>query len=53
MDKMLALAERSVPRYTSYPTAPHFCAGIGPQTYASWLDALPEAATLSIYLHVP
>jgi oxygen-independent coproporphyrinogen III oxidase len=53
MDKMLALAERSVPRYTSYPTAPHFSADIGPQIYADWLDALPEAATLSIYLHVP
>jgi hypothetical protein len=50
---MLALAECSVPRYTSYPTAPHFSADIGPQIYADWLDALPEAATLSIYLHVP
>jgi oxygen-independent coproporphyrinogen III oxidase len=53
MNTMHALAERSVPRYTSYPTAPQFSAGIGPQTYATWLDALPEAATLSIYLHVP
>jgi oxygen-independent coproporphyrinogen III oxidase len=53
MDKMLALAERSVPRYTSYPTAPHFSADIGPQIYADWLDAVPEAATLSIYLHLP
>src|SRR5215475_10303927 len=33
----LALAERSVPRYTSYPTAPHFCAAVGPRTYAAWL----------------
>jgi oxygen-independent coproporphyrinogen III oxidase len=53
MNKMLALAERSVPRYTSYPTAPHFSADIGRQIYADWLDAVPEAATLSIYLHVP
>jgi oxygen-independent coproporphyrinogen III oxidase len=53
MDKMLALAERSVPRYTSYPTAPHFSADVGPRIYADWLDALPQAATLSLYLHVP
>src|SRR5215470_716451 len=35
MSTMLALAERNVPRYTSYPTAPHFCAAAGPQTYAA------------------
>lgn len=48
-----ALAERNVPRYTSYPTAPHFSAAVGPETYAGWLDALPRAATLSLYIHVP
>jgi oxygen-independent coproporphyrinogen-3 oxidase len=53
MNTMLALAERSVPRYTSYPTVPHFSADIVPRTYATWLDALPRAATLSLYLHVP
>lgn len=47
------LAERSVPRYTSYPTAPHFSAAVGPDTYARWLDALPDDATLSLYIHVP
>jgi len=47
------LAERSVPRYTSYPTAPHFHAGIGPDTYTSWLGGLPRAAALSLYLHIP
>jgi oxygen-independent coproporphyrinogen-3 oxidase len=49
----LALAERSVPRYTSYPTAPHFHAGIGSTDYAGWLAAQDPAATLSLYLHVP
>src|SRR6266516_2600229 len=49
----LALAEHKVPRYTSYPTAPHFSAAIGPETYADWLAALPAAATLSLYIHVP
>jgi oxygen-independent coproporphyrinogen III oxidase len=47
------LAERSVPRYTSYPTAPHFTAAVGSSDYAAWLAALPPAATLSVYLHVP
>lgn len=42
-----------VPRYTSYPTAPHFHAGIDTKTYARWLAALPERATISLYLHIP
>src|SRR6476661_880033 len=45
--------ERVAPRYTSYPTAPHFVASIGADTYASWLDDLPKSDTLSVYLHVP
>lgn len=53
MSSLLALAERGVPRYTSYPTTPYFSAAIGPNDYAAWLDALPPAATLSFYLHVP
>jgi oxygen-independent coproporphyrinogen-3 oxidase len=53
MREILALAERSVPRYTSYPTAPHFSAAVGPETYAAWLDALAPDARLSLYLHVP
>ena len=42
-----------VPRYTSYPTAPHFHAGITPEIYASWLAALAPDATISLYLHIP
>ncbi len=53
MAEALALAERNVPRYTSYPTAPHFSAAVGPETYAEWLSQLPRAATLSLYIHVP
>ncbi len=49
----LILAERAVPRYTSYPTAPHFHAGVEAWTAAEWLAALPASATLSLYLHVP
>lgn len=42
-----------VPRYTSYPTAPHFHSGVTAQTYARWLTDLPADATISLYLHIP
>jgi oxygen-independent coproporphyrinogen-3 oxidase len=44
---------RNVPRYTSYPTAPHFTAAVGADIYKSWLEQLPAAANLSLYVHVP
>jgi oxygen-independent coproporphyrinogen III oxidase len=46
------LGER-IPRYTSYPTSPHFSAAVGATLYRSWLSALPDEARLSLYLHVP
>jgi oxygen-independent coproporphyrinogen-3 oxidase len=42
-----------VPRYTSYPTAPHFHAGVDGETYARWLAEGPPDASVSLYLHVP
>lgn len=44
---------RPVPRYTSYPTVPHFTDVVTPDTYRSWLTRLDPAETLSLYLHVP
>ncbi len=41
------------PRYTSYPTAPHFNAAIGDDTYRHWLEELPAGSTLSLYIHIP
>jgi oxygen-independent coproporphyrinogen-3 oxidase len=49
----LALAERAAPRYTSYPTAPHFSASVGPRQMRDWLGELDQAASLSLYFHVP
>ena len=43
MSSTLAIAERNVPRYTSYPTAPHFSGAVGADRYAEWLAALPAA----------
>ncbi len=49
----LIMAEKSVPRYTSYPTAPHFSDAVGPETASAWLGGLPVETRLSLYLHVP
>ena len=45
-------ANRNVPRYTSYPTAPHFGTDVGSQAYSDWLASLPDRP-VSLYLHVP
>ncbi|NEU96143.1 oxygen-independent coproporphyrinogen III oxidase [Bradyrhizobium uaiense] len=42
-----------LPRYTSYPTAPHFSAEIGEADYRTWLRSVPTRRPASIYLHVP
>ncbi|MDE2133647.1 MAG: oxygen-independent coproporphyrinogen III oxidase [Alphaproteobacteria bacterium] len=42
-----------VPRYTSYPTAPHFHGGVTGEVFRGWLAALPRGMGLSLYLHVP
>jgi oxygen-independent coproporphyrinogen-3 oxidase len=41
-----------LPRYTSYPTAPHFHAGIAADAYGAWLADLPPELPLSLYLHI-
>lgn len=43
----------AVPRYTSYPTAPHFHEGIDNTTYSGWLGALGHRSRLSLYVHIP
>lgn len=42
-----------VPRYTSYPTAPHFTSAIDAETYGRWLREIPAGSKLSIYAHIP
>ena len=46
-------AAMHVPRYTSYPTAPHFSPAIGQAAYRAWLRQVPAQESISIYLHVP
>ncbi|HEV2516189.1 MAG TPA: oxygen-independent coproporphyrinogen III oxidase [Devosia sp.] len=52
-NSLASRAARPVPRYTSYPTAPHFHPGITDADYAGWLGALPTETDLSLYVHVP
>lgn len=51
--KFLKYAEQSAPRYTSYPTAPHFNASVDGGVYRGWLSDLSADASLSLYLHTP
>ncbi len=49
----LGLFDARVPRYTSYPTAPHFGTGVGPKEFEGWITSIPENSQISLYLHVP
>ncbi|NYZ17272.1 oxygen-independent coproporphyrinogen III oxidase [Azospirillum sp. RWY-5-1] len=42
-----------VPRYTSYPTSPHFSPNVAADAYRGWLGELTPAQAGSLYLHVP
>ena len=44
---------RSVPRYTSYPTAPHFQAGVGAEIAGDTYRTLTSGDPVSIYVHIP
>ncbi|WP_176083895.1 oxygen-independent coproporphyrinogen III oxidase [Martelella sp. HB161492] len=50
---LLAKFSTPVPRYTSYPTAPHFHPGIDADTVKGWIATLRAGQTLSLYLHIP
>ena len=51
--RLRAYLDQEVPRYTSYPTAPHFGPAVDGAVYAAWLRALDPGTPLSLYLHVP
>jgi oxygen-independent coproporphyrinogen-3 oxidase len=53
LDDLVRRYSKPVPRYTSYPTAPHFHTGIDRVTYAEWLRSVPSDTSLSLYIHVP
>jgi oxygen-independent coproporphyrinogen-3 oxidase len=49
--ELISRYDQRVPRYTSYPTAPHFKTDVTAETYATWLAELAPDGPL--YLHVP
>jgi oxygen-independent coproporphyrinogen-3 oxidase len=49
----LIRAAGPVPRYTSYPTAPHFRPVEGDRVWRDWLGAVPEGRHFALYVHVP
>lgn len=52
LQDLIAKYDLRLPRYTSYPTAPHFSPAVGAGTYGGWLAELPADAVLSLYLHI-
>ncbi|MDA7948377.1 MAG: oxygen-independent coproporphyrinogen III oxidase [Hyphomicrobiaceae bacterium] len=44
---------RPLPRYTSYPTTPHFRDDVGAETHASWVEDMPSSSRVSLYIHIP
>ena len=49
----LGLFDAKVPRYTSYPTAPHFSDKVGVGDFTNWIKAIPQRGRISLYVHVP
>ena len=49
----MGLFDAKVPRYTSYPTAPHFNPSVGPREFESWIAEIKPDSAISLYVHVP
>ncbi|WP_419899864.1 oxygen-independent coproporphyrinogen III oxidase [Roseomonas sp. USHLN139] len=51
-DALARYAAAALPRYTSYPTAPHF-APMKEGEYRAWLAGLTPGEAISLYVHIP
>ena len=51
-DALLKYVDR-VPRYTSYPTAPHCTESVDGTHYRQWLNGVGAESPLSLYVHIP
>ncbi|SLN16070.1 Oxygen-independent coproporphyrinogen-III oxidase [Falsiruegeria litorea R37] len=49
----LGLFDAKVPRYTSYPTAPHFSNDVGSDLFGQWMSEIEPKSAISLYIHVP
>ncbi len=52
-EQILRRHDRPAPRYTSYPTAPHFTPSVEAACYRAWLEELDATLPLSLYFHIP
>lgn len=52
-DDLVLRYSAPVPRYTSYPTAPHFTDAVDEDSYRSWLAGTDRAKPVSVYIHIP
>lgn len=46
-------APDTAPRYTSYPTSPHFHAGVDGAMARHWMSAMADGEPISLYVHIP
>ncbi len=49
----LGLFDAKVPRYTSYPTAPHFSSDVSQDDFVNWINGIKPDSEISLYVHVP
>ncbi len=49
----LGLFDAKVPRYTSYPTAPHFSNDVGSDRFGDWVSRIRPGSAVSLYVHIP
>ncbi|MEN8934447.1 oxygen-independent coproporphyrinogen III oxidase [Planktotalea arctica] len=49
----LGLFDAKVPRYTSYPTSPHFNGEVSDTQVARWISEIKPHSQISLYVHIP
>lgn len=53
LDEKIIAHNVQLPRYTSYPSSPHFHKDISSSEIAAWYRQLDEESTISLYIHIP
>ena len=49
----LGLFDAKVPRYTSYPTSPHFNEEVSDVDVSRWISEIEPNSKISLYVHIP
>ncbi len=53
IENIIARLPAGLPRYTSYPPANHFQAGVGRSLSTAFVNAVEAAPHVSVYMHIP